>query len=330
MLMSQQIAVIGLGNWGTALANHLAVKGYDVLGWCLEADIAQSINQSNLNARYLTSVTLSKNLKATNDLELALKCNIIVIVFPSSVLGIMTPKLKVSSDTIIVSAIKGLEKQSLLTPLQFIDGVTGTHSLAVLSGPSFAKDVVIQKPVGVVSASADLNVAKKVAEIFSSPTMRVYAAGDPLGVEIGSVVKNVIALAAGVSDGLGLGESAKAGLITRGLAEMRRLAVAMGAQERTLFGLSGLGDLVLTATCDTSRNRTVGLRLGRGETLKQIVESLGSVAEAVSTAPLVLALAEKHKVEMPITAEVAKLVESKVSAQDVVRNLLSRPATTEF
>jgi glycerol-3-phosphate dehydrogenase (NAD(P)+) len=329
--MSKTIAVLGLGNFGTALANHLARKGYEVLGWCKRPEMADSINRLNTNPDYLNSVQLSANLKATTDFSATLSADIVLLSFPSSALSEIVPRLKLRPDSIMVSAIKGLDRETLLTPLQYFRmHHPECGRIAALSGPSFARDIARQRPSGVVSASDDEAVAREVADLFSNEHMRVYSSGDTIGVEIGGVVKNVIALAAGVIDGMDLGDSARAGLITRGLAEMMRLAQAMGAQAMTLSGLSGLGDLIMTSTSELSRNRTVGLRLGRGEHLDHIVKTLGSVAEGVKTTALVVELAERYKVEMPITHHVRDLLEGRHSATEMVRSLLARPLKREF
>ncbi|MCB9030499.1 MAG: NAD(P)-dependent glycerol-3-phosphate dehydrogenase [Deltaproteobacteria bacterium] len=326
-----KISVLGLGNWGTALANHLASGGNDVLGWCIEEDIAASINSDQRNPRYQSDIKLEKSLKATNDLAEALERKVILMVFPSAALKEMVPKLSLKADTILISAIKGLEKETLLTPLQYAQQNLKTPAkLCVISGPSFAKDVVRHLPCTVVAASDELATAEEVAKLFSFNNLRVYSSTDTIGVELGGVLKNVIALAAGVCDALNLGDSARAALITRGLAEMTRLATAMGADARTLAGLSGLGDLVMTASCDTSRNRTVGLRLGNGESLDHIIETLGSVAEGVTTTPLALRLAEKYQEDLPIAQNVQKLLNGEQTPKQMVEALISRPLRKEF
>lgn len=328
--MRSRVSVLGLGNWGTALAQHLASKGIGVLGWCKNPEMAASINERHRNDYYLSGVQLSPNLTATTSLDEAAQREVLVLAFPSTALQEVLSRLPKQGSKILVSAIKGLERESLQTPLDYAATVLESSDGVALSGPSFARDVVAQRPCGVVAASRSEEAAKRVAEIFSSESMRVYTSSDALGVELGGVVKNIVALAAGVVDGLGLGDSARAGLITRGLAEMMRLAQAMGAEVLTLSGLSGLGDLIMTATCDQSRNRTVGLRLGRGEKLDAILASLGSVAEGVTTTPLVRRLSERHGVEMPITAHVEKLLAGQVSAQEMVKSLLARPLRKEF
>lgn len=326
-----QVGVIGLGNWGTALANHLAMKGLHVLGWCREESIQQSINQSNRNALFLSEVQLDPKLRATNTLAEVLSLPFVVLAVPSAVLSLLVPQLTLAEGSILISAVKGFEAKSLLTPLQFAKQALPQNTLlAVLSGPSFARDVVHKRPCGIVAASESAATARKVAKLFSSDSMKVFVSTDTIGVELGGIVKNVIALAAGVSDGLGFGDSARAGLITRGLAEIMRLATAMGGDMQTLAGLSGLGDLVMTASSATSRNYTVGYRLGKGEKLGVILQSLGSVAEGVTTTPLVIELASRHNVQMPITAHVQRLLTEDISAQDLVQSLLTTPLTREF
>lgn len=327
----RRVGVLGLGNWGTALADHIARKGIPVLGWTTDATLAESINSSARNPNFLSDVVLSKSLNATVQISELAQTDLIVVALPSVALHEVLPKLQLSSAAIVVSAVKGLERTTLKTPLQFSAQVMGAvRGYAVISGPSFARDIALQRPAGVVAASSDVEVSEVVADLFATNALRVYTSDDPIGVEVGGIVKNVIALAAGVCDGLGFGESARAGLITRGLAEMMRLAEAMGGRSQTLAGLSGLGDLAMTATSDLSRNRTVGVRLGRGEDLASIVKSIGSVAEAVESAPLVLKLADQYQVDMPITAHVVELLGGQKSITDIIQSMLSRPRRREF
>ncbi len=335
------IGVVGLGNWGTALAQHLAANGHKVIGWSSDSKIVEGINQSRLNPRYQREVALSENMKATSSIEDLVGSSFLIIALPSHALADAVKLFSsssatallsdISSSTVVVSAVKGLEHDTLQTPLQFLAAnLKGNNSYVVLSGPSFATDVANCRPVGVVAASVDEEAARSVAELFSIGSMRVYISVDPIGVEVGGVCKNVVALAAGVCDGMQLGDSARAGLITRGLAEITRLAVAMGAERQTLSGLAGLGDLAMTASSLTSRNYTVGYRLGKGESLEVIVKTLGSVAEGVISTPLVLRLAKQHCVEMPIAEVVNLLLEGKISPRDLVHRLLSRPMKREF
>jgi glycerol-3-phosphate dehydrogenase (NAD(P)+) len=324
-------AVLGLGNWGTALGNHLAAKGFNVLGWSIEEPVVAGINSEHRNPKFLSHVSLRESFTATTDLKAALARELVVIAIPSAAIAAVFPKLSFIPEALVVSAIKGVEGKTLRTPLQCLaeSGLT-YRGAVVLSGPSFAKDVVVARPCGLVAASTNDQAARRVADLFSCEWMKVYTSSDPMGVELGGIVKNVIALAVGVCDGLQLGDSARAGLITRGLAEMMRLAQAMGADVRTLSGLSGLGDLVMTATCDASRNRTVGLELGRGKRLPEILRGLGSVAEGVETTPHVVELARRHQVEMPITHNVARLLAGEVNAPELVRLLMTRPLRPEL
>jgi len=329
--MTYQVSVLALGNWGTALANHLACTGKNVLGWSNDPAVVKGINQEHRNPYSQSQTELNPRFKASTSLDEALTSQYLVLAFPSQALNEMTPKLKATEKTVFISAIKGLERSSLATPLQYLDkNLPLKGMLSVLSGPSFAKDIIACNPSGLVAASKNETVAREVAELFSSDWMKVYVSTDTPGVEYGGILKNVIAIAVGVADGLKLGDSARAGLITRGIAEMMRFAEAYGAKQITLSGLSGLGDLVMTASCDTSRNRTVGLRLGQGESLEQIVLNLGSVAEGVETAPLVLKLAEERKVEMPITSLVVRLIRQEIKPEEMARALIRRPTKKEF
>ncbi len=323
--------MVGLGNWGTALANHLANKGLDVLGWSIEQPVVASINAHSRHPKFHTQIAFNKSFRATGEISEILSRDMLLLAIPSSAIQAVYPLLCGGEIPLIVSAIKGVEGKTLLTPLQSLGehGIKAAAS-AVLSGPSFARDVVRGLPCGVVAASESESVARFVADMFSNDSMKVYLSTDTLGVELGGIVKNVIALAVGVCDGLELGDSARAGLVTRGLAEMIRLALAMGAELQTLAGLSGLGDLVMTATCDTSRNRTVGLELGRGKKLPDILRALGSVAEGVETTPHVLELARRHNVEMPIALQVSRLLAGEVNPNELIRGLMTRPLRREF
>ena len=331
-MTGQKIGVIGLGNWGTALANHLAGLGHQVTGWSIDREVVDGINVLHENPKYLSGAKLSTALKATGSADDIKGSDVFVLALPSTALSQIVSSInQLGNIPLLVSAVKGIEAESLGTPLQYLTkACSNIKEIAALSGPSFAIDLVKQLPVGVVAASEKKEVALAVANLFSSKWMRVYVSTDTLGVELGGIVKNVIALATGVSDGLGFGDSARAGLITRGLAEMIRLSKAMGADSRTLAGLSGLGDLAMTASSNVSRNRMVGLRLGAGEKLESILTSLGSVAEGVSTAPLVLKLSQKYNVEMPITEAVNELLSGKLSAKETAVSLITRPIRHEL
>ena len=325
------VGVIGLGNWGTALANHLALAGHQVSAWTRDEEVVVSVNKDHFNSLYLKEIKLDPKLQATSSLKEVCALPLVVLAIPSSALAEVLKETKFNQDQVLVSAIKGIDPVSSMTPLQLVSSlIIPTPKLGVISGPGFAKDIVAQYPAGLVAGSKDLEIAKMIAEIFSSESLRLYVSEDPLGVELGGILKNVIAIAAGISDGLGLGDSARSGVVTRGLAEMLRLALALGAKQETLFGLSGLGDLVLTCTCDASRNRTVGLRLGQGEKLATIVSSLGSHAEGVKTTPLVVNLARKNSVEMPIAEAVNQILRDEISPKEALRQLFNRPIKSEF
>lgn len=323
-----KVSVIGLGNWGTSLAHHLSKKGLDVLGWSRNSAEVASLNEHGKHPRF---PGCSFTFKATTSLEDALVADYIVVAIPSAVLHQYADRLSQCTEATIISAIKGFDPASLLTPLQLIQSRTKTLlKLCVLSGPSFAADVVQGRPCSIVAASTPIAVAESVAELFSNETMRVYHSSDAIGAELGGALKNVIAVAAGVCDGLGFGISARSALITRGLAEITRLAEAMGANRATFFGLSGLGDLAMTSASLTSRNYTVGYRLGQDEKLPDIIASLGSVAEGVTSTPIVLAHSKKHGVDTPIAEAVSMLLNGKVSAIDMARSLMVRPRRKEF
>lgn len=323
------VGVVGLGMWGTALAQHLSLRGHEVVGWTRDEQIAKRINESRHHPTAFPDVAL--DFTATTTLSEVTTRPVVLWAVPAAALGSVVREATVTPGALLVSAIKGLDATTLETPLQLLrDYCGGEDRKVVISGPSFARDVIARRPCGIVAAAAREEDAREAAELFRSDELRMYVSTDPLGVELGGIVKNVLAIAVGVSDALGFGDSARAGLITRGLAEMTRLAVAMGAEERTMFGLSGLGDLAMTATSDQSRNRTVGLRLGAGETLVQIVSSLGSVAEGVATAPIVVSLATKFGVEMPICERVNRLLAGEESPHPLARSLLSRPIKREF
>lgn len=325
-----EIGVIGLGNWGTALAQHFASSSFPVLAWSRNEKVVDSINNNNLNSSYLSDLELSPNLKATTDLESVCSKEVVIVAVPAKVLSKVVEKAPLSDSSIYVSAIKGMDPDTFQTPLSVLKSISSKNlKLAVISGPGFAKDIARNRPAGLVVASNDEKDAKMLAEIFSSDSLRVYTSKDTFGVELGGILKNIIAIAAGIVDGLDLGDSARAGIITRGLAEMTELAVAMGAQRETLFGLSGLGDLILTATCNASRNRRVGLGIGMGMTVDEVVDTIGSVAEGLNSTPIILKLAKEHGVEVPITEGVQLVLEGKIKPKDLIAKLILRPTKAE-
>lgn len=331
---SKKITVIGLGAWGSSLALYCARQGYQVLGWHREESHLEEIRKNrSLPITKDTAAPLPENLQTTSDLAKCRFGDLTIIALPASAWSSVLPDLHLlENNGIIISATKGLERSSNTTPLTWAKDTLKipTERLCVISGPSFAKDLALRTPITLVSASTDMNTAREVATVLASETLRLYPSRDPLGVELGGILKNVIALAVGMSDALGYGPSTRAALITRGLAEMTRLAVALGAQAQTLAGLSGLGDLVMTSTDDQSRNRAVGLRLGRGEDLNQILSSLGATAEGVSSAELVERLASSHSVDAPIVNLVVQVLKKQIAPKDLAHALMTRPLREEF
>ena len=312
------ITVAGGGSWGTALAHHCAARGMDVRLWLRDAAVAEAINSTHENPRYLRGHALHPGVRATTD-PACLHCQHVLLAIPVQQLRawLATYGTHFCEAPVCVNAAKGLEVGSLEPPSRIVAReLAGKYPrFAMLSGPSFAEEVMRGLPTAVVLASADAALGQTLRESLSGPAFRCYSSTDVAGVELGGALKNVMAIAAGLCDGLGLGHNSRAGLVTRGLAEMGRLGVALGAEARTFMGLSGLGDLTLTCTGDLSRNRQVGLRLGRGESLAHITASLGMVAEGVTTTEAVHTLARKLGIDAPISAAVhAVLFEGQAPA----------------
>ncbi|HAK60244.1 MAG TPA: NAD(P)H-dependent glycerol-3-phosphate dehydrogenase [Nitrospiraceae bacterium] len=328
--MKEKIAVIGAGAWGTALALLLADNGHDVSLWMFEQDLAEETARTRENRVYLPGFTLPPSIAVTSSLETAIKDRATVLsVVPShtvrTVVSQFAPLL--AADAVIVSASKGLEIDTLLPLSEVFKDVLPKpfhNRLCFLSGPSFAKEVARKLPTAVTLASYDPDVGKRVQTLFSSPYFRVYTNADVIGVELGGSLKNVIAIAAGVLEGLGYGYNTAAALLTRGLAEMARLGAAMGANPLTFSGLAGMGDLVLTCTGSLSRNRTLGERLGKGEKLDEILAATKTVAEGVKTAKAALDLAKKYSVEMPIVEGVYQLLYKGKKPKQAVQELMGR------
>jgi glycerol-3-phosphate dehydrogenase (NAD(P)+) len=333
-----RIAVVGAGAWGTALALVLARRGgHSVTLWSHTRLVADVIRQTRENSIYLPGLSCPDSVAVTTDLEEAVRpAEILILVVPSeymrSISCAMVPLL--SHDQIIVNATKGIEDGTYLRMTQVLGEVLANHGLqlpcGVLSGPSFALEVGAGSPTAITIASCDPAVATRVQEEFSSPTLRLYTNDDVVGVELGGALKNVIAIAAGATYGLELGHNSVAALITRGIAEITRLAVACGGRRETLAGLSGLGDLVLTCTGALSRNRHVGLELGSGRCLREILAEMhGRVAEGIRTTDAALGVARRMGVEMPITEQVAAVLHERISAKEAMRELMSRPGRDE-
>jgi glycerol-3-phosphate dehydrogenase (NAD(P)+) len=335
ILTMSSIAIIGAGSWGTAIAVTLAGLGHSVRLWAYEESVVHGIRTHRENRVFLPGVILTETILPTISLAEALNgAKFVVTAMPSHVCRSMYEHMVSSlrEDMILVSATKGLEVDHLMRMSEVIQSVTEPHfaaRLAVLSGPSFAQEVARGDPTAVVVASHNQGAAQSVQEEFSSKSLRLYTSDDVVGVELGGAIKNVIAIAAGVIEGLGLGHNPKAALITRGLAEIARLAVACGARSETLAGLTGMGDLVLTCTGDLSRNRSVGVELGKGRSLSEILGSMRMVAEGVKTAYATVELARRHGVEMPITQQVYRILEGQISPRDAIRELMERTLKTE-
>ncbi len=324
------LTIIGGGAWGTALAITLADRHPAVRLWVFEADLADQMRQARENGIYLPGVRIPHKVQVTSSLEAALAgASLVILVVPSHVFRsvLISARPHLHPEMVLISATKGIEVQSLSTMSGILEEVLPARpqaALAVLSGPSFAREVAARQPTAVVAAARDSRVARWVQQALSGETLRVYAGTDPLGVELAGAIKNVIAIAAGVVDGLGLGLNARAGLITRGLAEMTRLGVAMGARPQTFAGLAGLGDLILTCTGDLSRNRSLGVALARGASLERQVSASRSVAEGVNTCRSVVALAERHAVDMPISRAVHRLLFHGQDPREAVVELMAR------
>lgn len=329
----KQIAVVGAGSWGTALAVIAARAGHSVQLWSRNDAVVSSINEQRVNSRYLSATAIPDSVTATGDIQAALQdASIVLLAVPShasrETLTAISPQLH--EDAIIVNVAKGIEIESGKRISEIAkEVVTGSHPFVTLSGPSFAKEVVAGHPTAIVAASKDGAAARAVQNELSFENLRIYTNADVVGTEIGGSVKNVMAIAAGMTAGLGFGANSVAALITRGLAEITRLARREGAQMETLMGLAGLGDLVLTCTGTLSRNRFVGEELGKGRTLAAITAELSEVAEGINTARAVKKLADRAGLEMPITNEVNAVLYDGKPARDAVSELMSRPLREE-
>ena len=329
-----KISILGAGSWGTALANVLAGKGEDARLWARSEDVARDVNERRLNSRYLPGQALSPGLRADTDLPRVLSgtsCVVLAVPCQHLALFLREHRRHFPAGIGVVCASKGVELGTFRTMGQVVrDELAGLQPrYAVLSGPSFASEVVAGMPTAVALGCADQALADLAQGLFATENFRVYVNSDVLGVELGGAVKNIMAIASGISDGLGFGENARAALITRGLSEMSRLGAAMGARAATFMGLSGMGDLVLTCTGDLSRNRRVGLGIGRGRTLGEVLAGMHNVAEGVKTAQAVHALGLDRGIELPITAQVHAVLFEDKNPSDAVRELMTRPLRGE-
>ncbi len=331
-----RIGVIGGGSFGTALAKLLAELDHDVVMWCHSPEVARTVSEQHENPAYLSGVALPERLRATASIpEATAQRELLVAVSPSHVMRevMQEARAHLTGLPYVVSAAKGVEEGTLNRMSEVLDEVLGPEfrgRVAALSGPSFAREVAAGMPTAVTCAAASAETAAVMQSTFRAPTFRVYTSTDLVGVELGGAVKNVIAIAAGVSDGLGFGSSSRAALITRGVAEVARLVAKLGGDPLTVSGLSGVGDMVLTCTGDLSRNRTVGLRIGRGERLADILSGMKMVAEGVRNSISICALARRFGVELPIAEQIRLLLHEDKPAHQVVGDLMSRQAKPEF
>ncbi len=326
------ISVIGAGSWGTTLASLLAEKGYDVTLWAYEKELAEHINEKKENHIYLPGIALPQNLKAAHDMVKAVsKARYILNVIPTQHIRSVFNELKthIKSESVIISASKGIEINTLLTPSMILKEMLG-RPVSVISGPSFAKEVMAKLPTAVTLATEDKKSGLLLQEIFNTDYFRVYTHDDIIGVEIGGALKNIIAIAAGICDGLALGYDARAALITRGLSEIKRLGMCLQGKEITFSGLSGLGDLVLTCTGPLSRNYTVGYKLGQGMKLSDITSRTHYVAEGVTTALSAYELSKKRNVNIPIIEQIYLTLYKDKSPKEAVKDLMNRSLKSEF
>lgn len=331
-----RIAVIGAGSWGTALADLLGRKGFRVDLWAFEAEVRDQIGSLGENKVFLPQCPLSENIHPTGDLAGAVSDkDLVLVVVPSHVMREVTGQMAhaLSPDTVVMSASKGIENKTHLTMTGILAQTLpemAANRFAALSGPSFAKEVAAKAPTVITAACKDAEVAQWVQRVFATPYFRVYVSEDVMGVELGGAVKNVIAIAAGIVDGLGLGLNARAALITRGLAEIRRLGQRLGANPDTFSGPSGAGDLILTCTGDLSRNHTVGKKIGQGMRLDQILAQMRMVAEGVKTAKSVRNLSLRLGVDMPISHEIYHLLYEDGSPKEALHRLMTRDLKHEL
>ena len=324
--------MVGAGSWGTTVAS-LVAHNADTTLWARRDDLVDEINSRHTNSAYLPSATLPDTLRASSDLDaLIAAADVVAMAVPSQGFRDVAARVanSIGATTPVVSLSKGLERSTLMRMSQVLEESMPGRPVAVLSGPNLAREILAGQPAASVIACADDAVATTLQRLFSRPTFRLYTNPDVVGCEIGGVVKNVIAIASGIAQGFGFGDNTKATLVTRGLAEMTRLGVAMGANPLTFAGLAGMGDIMATCASMQSRNTQVGVRLGKGESIADIVASMNMVAEGVKSSAVVVDLARKLGVEMPIAEQVARVCDGTQSAADALRALMSRSSRSEF
>ena len=327
----KEISVIGAGAWGTALAEVISRQGNKVNLWARESDVVKNINTLNTNDLYLPNTKLSKLIIAHNNLNDVLDCDLLLMVTPAQFMRSILDDLKsdLNEEVPIVLCSKGIETKTLNLMSEIAEAIIPNNTIAILSGPTFAIDVVKNKPTAVTLACKDLDIGKNIADSINLPTFRPYLSEDVIGAQIGGATKNVIAIAAGVVEGQNLGDSARAATIARGYTEINRLAVELGGKEETLSGLSGMGDLLLTCNSKNSRNFSLGIKLGQGLSVKEATNNLSSVAEGMYSARAINKLSNKLGIDMPITNAVNDLIEKNRSVDEIIDDLLSRPLKRE-
>jgi glycerol-3-phosphate dehydrogenase (NAD(P)+) len=327
----RKIAVIGAGAWGTTLSILLAENGHAVTLWVFESELAKQMKETRENKIYLPGFQLPENIEITEKPKNTQDSDIFFFVVPTQFLRSVTNHFKniVNPNHILASASKGIEIKSLKLGLEILREELDTEKLVAVSGPNLSKEIARGLPAASVAASKDLEAAKTVQETLMLNRFRIYINSDPLGTQLGGALKNVIALAAGVADGFALGDNAKSGLIIRGMAEITRLGMAMGAKEHTFAGLSGIGDLIATCSSKLSRNHCVGEEIAQGKKLDDILKKMKNVAEGVPTAKAALNLSKKYRVELPIASEVYKVLYENKDASKSILDLMTRSATSE-
>lgn len=325
-----KVGVVGAGSWGSAISILLARRGYEVWLYVREEEIRESIKTKRVNPVYLPNVEFPKNIKALSDINETVKDkDFVVFVVPVKYLRETISSIEEKIDVPVISLSKGMENETFCRPSQIIENTLNIKTIAALSGPNFALEVANGLPTATVIASKDKDTASFFQKAFSCETFRVYTSEDIIGVEICGALKNVMAIAAGISDGLNLGHNARASLITRGLAEMMRFGKVFNAKGETFIGLAGIGDLMLTATGNLSRNRRVGLQLAEGKTKDEILSSMKMVPEGINTTKSVYEFAKKNSIEMPITTEIYKILFENKNPKEALKDLMNRPLKEE-
>lgn len=332
-----KITIIGAGSWGTALSLVLADSGHDVRLWAREPEVSKSINSRHLNPFYLKNITLPESVKCYSDFNKSLSgAEFVLFATPSHVLRQVAVQVgpHLSGSETIISVVKGIENKTYLTMSQMLtevfDDVISQDKIGVLYGPSHAEEAALRKPTAVVVASYSTITAREIQNLFRSPMFRVYVNRDVIGIEVAGSIKNIMAIASGIAEGAEFGDNAIAALITRGLQEMKRLGVRLGASQDTFAGLAGIGDLVVTCTSQHSRNRAVGIRIGRGETLQEITDSMSMVAEGVKTTRSVYGWAQELQIDMPITDAVHRVLFEGLNPKEGVYQLMTREQKEEI